>query len=247
LSQRTQLLVYVQAFLGLHPHVYALWLEGADARGKVDEYSDIDLWLDVEDGQEETVLLKLEQHLRDFAPLDMVYKKPAFHPQIKQWFFHFANTSEFFILDVCVQSHSREAPFGPGDPVKVLFNKAQVIRFQNVEQMNFIEQAKAIQVEVSLYRVWVLKALKRKHWLEAISHYYDHILQSLVNVIRLRYTPDKFEYGFKHSDGDFPDDVVVRLEALTKPDSWERLEANLHEALVWLDTTVKDIESNHES
>jgi predicted nucleotidyltransferase len=62
LEQRQEILAYLQAKLEPHPHVHALWLEGADARNKVDEYSDIDLWLDVEDGHEESVLLKLEQH-----------------------------------------------------------------------------------------------------------------------------------------------------------------------------------------
>ena len=40
--------------------VYALWLEGADATGTVEEYSDIDLWLDVDDGHEEKIFEEVE-------------------------------------------------------------------------------------------------------------------------------------------------------------------------------------------
>ncbi|MFK7603671.1 hypothetical protein ACI3L1_15815, partial [Deinococcus sp. SM5_A1] len=37
------------------PYIHAVWLEGADAEGRADEYSDLDLWLDVDSGQQEKV------------------------------------------------------------------------------------------------------------------------------------------------------------------------------------------------
>lgn len=246
LEQRKEILSYIEKFLEPHPHVYALWLEDADARNKVDEFSDIDLWLGVEDEHEENVLRELEQHLKNLATLDMVYKKSHPHPQIRQWFFHLANTSEFLILDVCVQSHSRKAACGKGDAVKVLFDKAQVIRFED-EKINVLERAGAIREEVALYKLWVLKAIKRGQWLEAISYYHEHILQPLVTVLRLKYTPDKTDYDFKHVDEDLPADVVAKLETLTKIISWEGLEAHLDQAVSWLEAIVKEIELKHES
>jgi predicted nucleotidyltransferase len=243
LQQRTIILSYVRDFLEPHSHVYALWLEGADARGTVDEFSDLDVWLDVEDGQEETVLKQIEQYLNELAPLDMVYKKPDFHPQIKQCFFHLTNTSGFLIIDVCIQSHSREFEFSPSDPVKVIFDKSNVIRFgENAEKINALEQAKAIQSQVMLYRVWVLKALKRGHWLEATAYYHECILEPLASVLRLRYTPEKAEYGFKHSDQDLPADVVAQLKALTEVDSSERLEYNLNQAIKWFNELLAEME-----
>jgi predicted nucleotidyltransferase len=247
LAQRTKIILYVQNFLEFRAHVYALWLEGADARGKVDDYSDIDLWLDVEDGHEETVLGELEQHLRQLAPLELVYKKPHPHPQLKQWFFRFANTSEFLMLDVCVQSHSRHITFGAGDPVQVLFDKANVIRFARVEVVNIVEQARAVQAEVELYKVWVLKAVKRGQGLEALSYYLECILEPLVQVLRLRHTPEKIEYGFKHLDNDLPAEAVKRLELLTKVTSLGDLEAKMYQAVAWLEATVKELELQHES
>lgn len=46
--------------------VYAMWLEGSDAHGLQDEYSDIDIWLDVEDGKAEDVLdsIRAATHIR---------------------------------------------------------------------------------------------------------------------------------------------------------------------------------------
>jgi predicted nucleotidyltransferase len=248
LEQRQEILAYLRTKLEPLVSVYALWLEGADARNRVDEFSDIDVWLDVEDGQEENVLRGLEQHLNNLAPLDLVYKKPHPDPQIKQWFFHFANTSEFLIIDVCIQSHSREFEFSSSDPVKVIFDKSNVVCFkQDTEKINVIEQAKALQSQVMLYRVWVLKALKRGHWLEVISYYFECILEPLARVLRLRYMPEKFDYGFKHFDQDLPEDVISRLEILTKVTSLEELEAHLHQAITWLEAVVQELELKHES
>jgi predicted nucleotidyltransferase len=245
LEQRQEVLDYLQAKLEPHPHVHALWLEGADARDTVDEFSDLDLWLDVEDGQEESVLKQLEQYLSELASLDFIYRKPDFHSQIKQCFFHLANTSEFLIVDVCIQSHSRELEFGPNDFVKIIFDKANVIRFkQDTEKVNALEQAKAIQSQVLLYRIWVLKALKRGHWLEALSYYFECILEPLARVLRLRYTPEKFDYGFKHFDQDLPEDVVTHFVALLQGKSRQRIGNNLNQAVEWLNETVKQLEKS---
>jgi predicted nucleotidyltransferase len=243
LEQRREILAYLQAKLEPHRHVHALWLEGADARGTVDEFSDLDVWLDVEDGQEEVVLKQIEQYLNELVPLDLAYKKPDFHPQIKQCFFHLTNTSEFLIIDVCIQSHSREVEFSSSEPVKIIFDKSNVIRFsQNTQKIKVLEQAKAIQSKVMLYRIWVLKALKRGHWLEATSYYFECILEPLARALRLRYTPEKFEYGFKHFDQDLPDDVVTRLRKLVQIDSNGKLESNLDKAVEWLNDVVKEME-----
>jgi predicted nucleotidyltransferase len=243
LEQRQEVLDHLQAKLEPHPHVHALWLEGADARDTVDEFSDLDLWLDVEDGQEESVLKQLEQYLSELASLDFIYRKPDFHSQIKQCFFHLTGTPEFLIVDVCIQSHSRELEFGPNDFVKIIFDKANVIRFrQDTEKVNALEQAKAIQSQVLLYRIWVLKALKRGHWLEALSYYFECVLEPLAKVLRLQYTPEKFDYGFKHFDQDLPEDVVAQLKMLMQVDSKERLESNLGKGVEWLNEIVKGLE-----
>jgi predicted nucleotidyltransferase len=78
LEQRQEILSFLRAKLEPHAHVYALWLKGADARGIVDEFSDLDIWLDVEDGQEESVLKQLEQYLNELAPLDLVTENLTF-------------------------------------------------------------------------------------------------------------------------------------------------------------------------
>ena len=45
---REQIIEYLKKFSIEKPYVNAMWLEGADGIGRVDEYSDIDFWFDVE-------------------------------------------------------------------------------------------------------------------------------------------------------------------------------------------------------
>ena len=126
---REDILQALRAALELHPHVHAMWLEGADARGAVDVYSDLDMWLSVEDGHEDAVLRRVREALRAVAPLDVEHETPHPRPLLRQIFFHLRDTSTFLLLDLCLQSRSRDVAFRKGvDAVRVVFDKANVIR-----------------------------------------------------------------------------------------------------------------------
>lgn len=65
------------------PLVFALWLEGSDAFDRVDEYSDVDVVMDVEDGHEEATLSHVEDALRTLGDLDLV--SPVGRPNQHLW------------------------------------------------------------------------------------------------------------------------------------------------------------------
>ena len=89
-------------------YIYALWLEGADAIGTVDEYSDIDFWLDFEDEYEEQSIAAVENALSEIAGIDYKYVMRHGHPKIRQRIYHLEMTSEYLMIDFCWQLHSRE-------------------------------------------------------------------------------------------------------------------------------------------
>ena len=51
------------------PFIRAAWLEGSDADGRADGFSDVDLWLDVAPGHEEAVLERVREVVASFGPL----------------------------------------------------------------------------------------------------------------------------------------------------------------------------------
>ena len=85
------------------PYIHALWLEGADANGMVDEYSDIDFWIDFDDEYENNAIAAAETTLAALAEIDLAEIFPHAHPKIRQRIYHLTGTSEFLMLDVCWQ------------------------------------------------------------------------------------------------------------------------------------------------
>ena len=87
--------------------IYAMWLEGSDASGTVDEFSDLDFWVDFEDEYEITVYEVVENALSELAQIDYKYVMKHGHPKIRQRIYHLAGSSEYLMIDFCWQLHSR--------------------------------------------------------------------------------------------------------------------------------------------
>ena len=123
-------------------NVYALWLEGADGLNCVDEYSDIDFVVDVEDGSEEEIFNLAEEALGALGDIDVNHRMKHGHPKMRQKVYHIKNSSEYLLIDFCIQSHSRdisEGVFVKGDMVeapKVIFDKDNIVRFGDEQELN---------------------------------------------------------------------------------------------------------------
>lgn len=215
------------------PSVFAFWLEGADSLGTVDEYSDIDVWLDVEDGKEEDTFAALCQSLREIGELDICQEQENPDPKIRQRFYHIEGSSKFLLIDVCIQSHSREISFTngfEGEKVMPIFDKAGVIKFRDIDQSDFTQaldnRLNELEDAFTVRKIWVDKELRRERFLEAFG-YYMEIVELLIEALRIRHSPTKHDFGFKHLSRDLPKEIVDRLSNLVKADSLEELERNL--------------------
>ena len=228
----------LQEYFEPRSDVYACWLEGADGLGKVDAYSDIDLWLDVEDGQEIPVLEGCLTVLEEFGPLDLVERHDHPHPKIFQYNAHISGTPEFLIVDICVQSHSRGSEgctFVEGDPAElpdILFDKADVVKMipeppLNQEEIKSVfRQCQETLAQQSRVRKYIL----RRKYLEAKAYYEKYVYEPLVTMYRLLYTPRHHEYGPVHISDHLPDEVVGNLEVLHRFTGLEDIERNLNMA-----------------
>jgi hypothetical protein len=233
---RQTILAALAAGLRDHPFVYALWLEGADATGRVDAYSDIDLWLDVEDGQCDTVLAELRRILSALAPLDYDHESPHPHPQIRQVCLHLQGTSEFLALDVCLQDHSRPPSFLEGtadEEVLVFFDRTGVTTPQPVASEAFhrelAEREADLRARFPLLCTRTRRPMVRGDYLEAFG-YYGQVLSALVELLRIRHQPTKHDFGLKHVSHDLPREVVAELERLYAVGSVAEIAARLPEA-----------------
>lgn len=85
--------------------IYALWLDGADASGLVDEYSDLDFCLDFEDIYEQQSYDAVENALKELAEFDFYEVLPHNHPKLRQRTYHLKGTNSYLMIDFCYQLH----------------------------------------------------------------------------------------------------------------------------------------------
>ena len=200
--------------------VYAFWLEGADGLNAVDEYSDIDIWLDVEDGYEAIVFKIAEEELSKLGKLDFKFSLNHKHPKICQNYYHVEGTSEYLIIDFCIQSHSRdknEVRFVEGDILefpKVIFDKAKVITILDKDEeidisliQNLISEIKGKYMQHSR----VIKYVERNNYPEAFIYYLKYVADPLVELVRLKYTPKYHYLHMIHISNHIPAEAINML------------------------------------
>ena len=180
------------------PYIYALWLEGADAIGTVDEYSDIDFWVDFEDEYEEQAYEAVENALGELAGIDFKYIMQHDHPKIRQRIYHLAGTSKYLMIDFCWQLHSRpkeEYTYYENDSieaVKVVFDKDNIIRHKPIDLSELAKCNQSRLEEAKYRRTQYIRAEKYVHrgqFLEAYAYYNHYVIEPLIDLLRLVYTP----------------------------------------------------------
>ena len=234
---RDDIITYLKNFSIEKPYVNAMWLEGADGIGRVDEYSDIDFWFDVEKSHQEPFLYECIEALGRLAPIDS--RVDEIRAAIAQSNIHLENTSEYLTLDLCVQSHEirgkgvtsynrndiAELPF-------ILFDKKNIISFYDYEiDKEEIRRVLEENKNRLLQKSRVVKYLKRNQYLEAYMKYMENVTEPLVSTARLLYTPKHQEYGLCHISQHLPPEIVSELEPFYRVTCLKEIEENLQKAV----------------
>jgi hypothetical protein len=231
--------------------VHAYWLEGADALNTVDEYSDIDIWLDVEDGFEDMVFQIAEEEFLQLGNFDFKFNVDHKHPKIFQNYYHIEGTSEYLIIDFCIQSHSRdsnEVKFVEGDILefpKVIFDKSSVITIlKNDEQIdisliqNIINEIRSKYMQHSR----VIKYVERNNYPEAFIYYLKYVADPLVELVRIKYTPKYHYLHFIHISNHIPQKEMSRIEYYYQISTLNDIRIKTVEAKETCNKLIKEIE-----
>ena len=229
--------------------VYALWIEGSDANGTADEYSDIDLWADIADEYESEAIEATEHALSELAVIDYKYVMPHGHPQIRQRIYHLSETGEYLMIDFCWQLHSRPKDSysyyknDPVEAVKVIFDKDNIIRYKEFDVTKFASDNAALLEEMK-YRYTqharVIKYVHRGQYLEAFAYYQRYVLEPLICLLRIKHTPAYTDYGNIHISQHIPREEVERLEYFAKISTLEDIATKSKEAEKWFFTMTHE-------
>lgn len=232
-----------------NPLVYALWLEGSDSIDSSDEYSDIDIVADVKDGNERVIFEEIEKILSEISELDFNYEGPRPNKFSYYKIFHLKNSPEHLLIDVNIQSHSRNFVFTKENKYEqplILFDKIGAIKFKTA---NAADIEKGIRnrlpyLEAAFHqRSKVKKYILRKKYLEAIVYYHKNVLHPLVELLRLKYTPLNSDYHLIHITDHLPTEVVEDIENLYKTFSVEEIAEKLPIAERLFSKTIQELKN----
>jgi hypothetical protein len=231
------------------PDVLALWLEGADATGFLDAYSDLDLNCSVRAGAMPACLGRARAALQSLGRLDIDVSRDE-GPDHLSATFHLAGSSPFLLVDFDLFV-GRGSDFIADDPIEkplVLFDKAGVVTFRPAAEalarpgLAPAARWQALQGMVS-QSARLEKYLRRGEFLEAFGYYQRWLLRPLIEALRLRYTPLHPDYDLVHISRHLPAEALQRLEDLFKVHSLAELETKCQLAQAFFSETVAFLQS----
>jgi len=218
--------------------VNAMWEGGSKAWGHYDEYSDIDLQLDVQDGDVEDVFALIDSTLAGLSPIAFKYRipEPAWHG-MSQCFYRLSDASEFHLLDLAIRKASDRGRFDErelhGEPV-VHFDKLGVVTVSSLDQAAHREAVAKRVADLrqlfGLFKGFVQKEVLRDNQLGALQFYHSMVLRPLNEMARIAYCPDRYNFSWHYNAFDLPAELNGRLEQICYVATMEELAEKQHKA-----------------
>jgi hypothetical protein len=134
-------------------------------------------------------------------------------------------------------------PARHGTPT-VLFDRDSLIKPGPLEADHAERMRKRLEWHTGAFPMFqnlVRKAVLRGDLVEAIAMWHSQTLRPLVDVLRMRHCPVRFDYGFRYTGYDLPLEVAARLRDLMWPQDSADLLRKLDEARDWFEEVVSSL------
>src|SRR2546422_1560507 len=233
------------------PSVHAFWEAGAAAFNRIDEWSDIDLYIVVDDAAVPQTFEIVEKTLSGLSPIRL--KHAVSWPDasgIHQKFYHLEGTSEYLLVDLAVITLSAPDKFLVreihGEAV-FFFNKEGRVVIPPLDTEAFVRgllgRRRRLAERMELFGPFVPKEIHRGNWLEALEFYRGIVLQSLIEALRMRYGPLHCDFRMRYVYRELPPEVLRRLERLAFVKDPDELAAKYPQALVWFREAIEAVDA----
>lgn len=225
-------------------YIHALWEGGAVAFNRVDKWSDIDLYLVVDDTRIDDAFKEVERALQSLSPIKQKYEtKQMIWPKVFQVFYKMKDASKYLLIDLAIIKISSPEKFLEpkihGDVV-FHFNKfGKIPREENrVTTERLHERVARLKAKFDMFNISVQKEINRANSLEAIDLYYNVTLSSLVEILRIKYYPPHHEFKMRYIHYELPAEVIENLEYLCFVKTIEDLQEKYNIATRWFNETI---------
>ncbi len=240
--ERDEIISTLVAALEPEKQVCAAYEGGSAAFGRLDEYSDIDFQVIVEDQAVDQTAARIDELLKAAFKISYRYEipRPAWHGHY-QVFYRFAEASPLLLLDLCLIQRSSPNKFLEPEihgQARVYFDKCGAALPPAPDPAAFqagltARRAQALAM-AELFAPFAVKELRRCQPIEAVAFYQGFVLGPLIDLLRMRYDPQRYNFRTRHIYHDLPADVIARLEPLYFAGSPQELEEKYHLARAWL-------------
>lgn len=248
---RQQLIERLHNGLACIDFVRAAWLGGSDASGRTDQWSDIDLVLIVEDGRWQDALAEVRRIAETLGRVSHSWRvpEPAWHGH-HQEFLRVEGAEPFHDLDVVVMEKSAPGRFLERErhgEAFVLFdhdglvNPASLDRAVHVAKMR--ERLALLREQFPMYQVLVMRAVRRDMPAEAAALYQRVTMAPLVELLRMRHAPERYDFGVRYLDRDLPRDLRQTVESLVFPRDLAQVETLQQQAVYLFEETLAALDA----
>jgi len=222
-------------------YAHALYEGGAIAFNRLDEWSDVDLYLVVDDDKVDHAFLATEKALKTLSPIKQKYEvKQLPWPGVSQAFYKLEGASEYLLIDFAVLKLSTPEKFlEPEIHGKAVFyfNKSDRIKVASLDRdclsKTLQEKLTWIRDRFAMFNIFVQKEINRGNYIEALSLYHSLILGSIADALRIRYSPFHHDFKTRYIQYELPKEIIKRLENLYFVRDREDLEKKYGEATEW--------------
>ena len=115
-----------------NPQIHAMWIEGSYATGEHNAQSDIDVWLDVDDGSFDSCLADFRLKLQTLAEIKKEIARGVYSdsPKLMKQTFILKGFPKGQHIELDLQEHSRRFKFSRKEhAIKILFDKERTIQW----------------------------------------------------------------------------------------------------------------------
>lgn len=206
MSLREQISGVVCSALEPLPDVLAGWEGGSAAFGAIDSYSDIDLFFLVNDNASfDHLYATVASSLRGLSPITLCHDGAAGR------YYQLKAAGEYLMVDLCllrVSAPDRYLDVERHGRLRPLFDKGEWLHPRSSDLTAVAnkreERRRELQEWFITSQIFVNKAIRRGHQAEALAAYWAATLKPLAELLRMRHSPARWDFGMRYMHRDLP-------------------------------------------
>lgn len=223
-------------------HVQAFWEGGAAAFNRIDEWSDIDIYLVVGDDKIEETFLAVERSLKSLSTIEQKFRiMKSQWADVSQAFYRMKDASEYLVIDLAILKSSSPEKFLELEihgKALFYFNKSANIKPLPLDIEMFTKRLKErkgrLKARFRMFNNFVQKEINRGNFLEAIELYHNFTLSTLIEALRMRHAPFHHEFKTRYIHYELPLAVIMKLKMLFFIEDERALQEKYRKASRWI-------------